>query len=61
MLLADAGFPSNLAPPMLIIGRGTMLSTLDVQRLVIPLTTEFGSIEIQVALRQAIGAAQRSA
>src|SRR6185437_5145099 len=55
VLLAEAGFPSNLAPPMLIIGRGTMLSTLDVQRLVIPLTTEFGSIEIQVALREAVG------
>jgi chemotaxis protein CheX len=61
VLLAEAGFPSNLAPPMLIIGRGTMLSTLDVQRLVIPLTTEFGSIEIQVALREAVGASQRVA
>ena len=61
VLLAEAGYPSNLAPPMLIIGRGTMLSTLDVQRLVIPLTTEFGAIEIQVALREAVGVAQRAA
>jgi chemotaxis protein CheX len=53
VLLAEAGFPSDLAPPMLIVGKGTMLSTLDVQRLVIPLETDFGAIEVQVALREA--------
>ncbi|HEY3061082.1 MAG TPA: chemotaxis protein CheX [Chloroflexota bacterium] len=52
VLLAEAGFPSDLAPPMLIIGKGTMLSTLDVQRLVIPLDTQFGLIEVQVALKE---------
>jgi len=52
VLLAEAGFPSDLAPPMLIVGKGTLLSTLDVQRLVIPLETEFGSIEVQVALKE---------
>src|SRR5438105_1179252 len=60
-LLAEAGFPSDLAPPMLIVGRGTMLSTLDVQRLVIPLETEHGAIEVQVALRESAGAARRAA
>ena len=50
-LLSEAGFTSDLAPPMLIVGRGSMISTLDVQRLVIPIETEFGSIEIQVALK----------
>jgi chemotaxis protein CheX len=52
VLLAEAGYPSDLAPPMLIVGRGTLVTTLDMQRLVIPLETEFGKIEIQVALRQ---------
>ncbi len=61
VLLAEAGFPSDLAPPMLIVGRGTMLSTLDVQRLVIPLETEFGPIAIQVALKESAGAARRVA
>jgi chemotaxis protein CheX len=61
VLLAEAGYPSELAPPMLIIGRGTMLSTLDVQRLVIPLQTEFGPMDVQVALREAPGAARRVA
>ena len=58
VLLAEAGYPSDLAPPMLIIGRGTMISTLDVQRLVIPIETQFGKIEIQVALKE--GAEKRS-
>ena len=56
VLLADAGFPSDLAPPMLVVGRGTMISTLDVQRLVIPLETDFGRIEIQVALKETAAA-----
>jgi len=61
ILLAEAGFPSDLAPPMLLVGRGTMISTLDVQRLVIPLETDLGKIEIQVALKLAGTAAKRAA
>ena len=61
VLLSEAGFPSDLAPPMLIVGQGTMLSTLDVQRLVIPLETEFGAIDVQVALKESASAARRVA
>ena len=61
ILLAEAGFPSDLAPPMLLVGRGIMISTLDVQRLVIPLETDLGKIEIQVALKLAGAAARRAA
>jgi chemotaxis protein CheX len=61
VLLSEAGYPSDLAPPMLVLGRNTMISTLDVQRLVIPLETELGKIEIQVALKIASGAARRAA
>ncbi len=50
--LSEAGFPSNLAPPTLVIGRGTMLSTLDIRRLVIPFETEFGPIDVNVALKE---------
>jgi len=46
---------------MLVLGRDTMISTLDVQRLVIPLETEFGKIEIQVALKLAAAPARRAA
>jgi len=61
VLLAEAGYPSDLAPPMLVIGRGTMISTLDVQRLVIPLETNLGRIEIQVALKESAAGARRVA
>ena len=61
VLLAEAGFPSDLAPPMLLIGRGTMVSTLDVQRLIIPLQTEFGRVEVQVALKESVAATRRAA
>jgi chemotaxis protein CheX len=61
VLLADAGFPSDLAPPMLLVGRGTLISTLDVQRLVIPVETEFGKIEVQVALKLSGEAAKHAA
>jgi chemotaxis protein CheX len=61
-LLSEAGFTSDLAPPMLIVGRGSMISTLDVQRLVIPMETEFGQVEIQVALKlTSVGATRRAA
>ena len=61
-LLSEAGFTSDLAPPMLIVGRGSMISTLDVQRLVIPMKTEFGQVEIQVALKlTSAGSVRRAA
>ncbi len=52
VLLADAGYRSDIAPPALIIGRGTMVTTLDLNRLVVPLRTEVGDIEIQVVLKE---------
>jgi chemotaxis protein CheX len=61
VLLSEAGFASDLAPPMLIVGRNSMISTLDVQRLVIPFKTAFGTIEVQVALKATEAAARRVA
>jgi chemotaxis protein CheX len=61
VLLAEAGFPADLAPPMLLVGRNALISTLDVQRLVIPIETEAGSVEIQVALKISGAAARRAA
>ena len=61
ILLAEAGFPSELAPPMLLVGRNTLISTLDVQRLVIPIETEMGKVEIQVALKLTSASARRAA
>ena len=61
VLLSEAGFPSDLAPPMLLVGRNTMISTLDVQRLIIPIETDLGKVEIQVALKFSTSAARRAA
>ncbi len=52
VLLAEAGFRSSIAPPALIIGRGTMVTTLDLNRLVVPLRTALGDLEIQVVLKE---------
>ena len=51
VLLAEAGYASNITPPALVIGRGTMITTLDLNRLVFPLETEVGGLEIQVVLK----------
>lgn len=61
VLLSEAGVSSDLAPPMLLVGRGTMISTLDVQRLVIPMETDYGKVDIQVALRLSETASRRAA
>lgn len=50
--LEKAGYPSTLAPPTVISGRGVVISTINIKRLQIPLKTEFGDIEIGVALRE---------
>jgi chemotaxis protein CheX len=53
VLLSNAGYPSNITPPALVVGKGTMVTTLDLNRLVFPLETEVGPIEIQVVLKAA--------
>jgi chemotaxis protein CheX len=52
-LLAEAGYSSVLAPPQLIVGQGTMISSVDERRLVIPLETLAGKLEIEVVLVEA--------
>ncbi len=51
VLLSEAGYPSNISPPALVIGEGTMITTLDLVRLVMPLETDLGHLEIQVVLK----------
>lgn len=50
--LEKAGYPCTIAPPTVISGRGVMISTINILRLHIPLSTEFGEIEVSVALRE---------
>ncbi len=52
MKLADSGYQCSIAPPVLITGCGTTISTLDLQRLVVEMDTECGAVEVQVALKE---------
>ena len=53
VLLSDAGYSSNITPPALVVGKGTMVTTLDLNRLVFPLEMAVGSLEVQVVLKAA--------
>ena len=50
-LLERGGIRADIAPPMLIVGRGGVLSSLEIPRLVVPLATPAGDIDLQIALR----------
>jgi chemotaxis protein CheX len=52
VLLEKAGIVADIAPPMLIVGRGGVLSSLDIPRLMVPLQTRAGMIDMQIALRR---------
>lgn len=49
--LEEHGYVCKLTPPTIIGGKGVMISTVDIQRLVIPIELPVGLIEISVALR----------
>src|SRR5919204_540468 len=44
VLLEKAGVRTEIAPPMLIVGRGGSMSSLDIPRLLVPLQTSAGPI-----------------
>jgi chemotaxis protein CheX len=52
VLLEKAGIATDIAPPMLIVGRGGVLSSLDIPRLLVPLSTRVGDIDLQIALKK---------
>src|SRR4030088_393805 len=52
VLLERAGIRADIAPPMLIVGRGGLMSSLDIPRLLVPLETRVGNIDLQIALRK---------
>ena len=51
VLLERSGVAADVAPPMLIVGRGGVLSSLDIARIVVPLETPAGPIDLQIALK----------
>lgn len=50
--LESAGYPCTIAPPSVITGRGVVISTLSIKRLVIPLETPLGNVQVHIALRE---------
>ena len=50
--LESEGYQCQLTPPTMVSGRGVIISTIDIQHLVIPIETDMGSLDISVALRQ---------
>ncbi|MDD2430604.1 MAG: chemotaxis protein CheX [Firmicutes bacterium] len=53
MGLEQAGYRCRLTPPTIISGQGVIISTLEINQLVIPIKTQYGDFEIGVALRAA--------
>lgn len=51
--LAQAGYNAEISVPTMIVGKGSRISTFDIDRLIVPLETEFGVIAITLALREA--------
>ena len=51
--MAEEGIETTINPPLVLVGRGARLSTVEIQRLVVPLTTAYGEVKLHVALREA--------
>jgi chemotaxis protein CheX len=51
---SEAGYHSNISTPMMLIGNGIEISTLDFPRIVVPLETELGLFTVHLALKEKI-------
>lgn len=51
MLLAEAGYVTNISVPTLVLGKA-LISVLDFQRLVVPILFKHGQLEVHLALRE---------
>jgi chemotaxis protein CheX len=50
--LSQNGYNSTISPPTLITGKGIQVSTLDFSRIIVPLQTDLGNLEVHLALRE---------
>lgn len=50
--LSKAGYRVDISPPTVITGKDVKISTLDFARIVVPLKTELGTVEIHLAIRE---------
>jgi chemotaxis protein CheX len=46
------GFPSDMSPPVLLLGNGSSIATLNLTRLVVPLVVSFGEFTIDIAVKE---------
>jgi len=46
------GFPSDMSPPVLLLGKGSSIATLNLTRLVVPLVVSFGEFTIDIAIKE---------
>lgn len=53
--LSDRGYETNISPPMLILNEGALISTLDLQRLVVAIETPYGPVQVHLALQEGQG------
>ena len=52
--LAEENIETIINPPLVLVGRGARLSTVEIQRLVVPLATAYGDVKLHVTLREAL-------
>mgnify|MGYP001277081214 CR=1 FL=1 len=50
--LSEAGFDADISVPTMIVGKGSRISTFDMDRLIVPLETEYGIVTLSLALRE---------
>jgi chemotaxis protein CheX len=53
--LSDLGFRFELTPPTIFTGQKMEISDFEVEALIVPMETEYGKMEINVALRERSG------
>ncbi len=47
------GYPSDMSPPVLLLGKGSSIATLNLTRLVVPIVLSFGEVTIDIAVKEA--------
>lgn len=46
------GFPSDMSPPVLLLGHGNSIATFNLTRVVVPLIVSFGELSIDIAIKE---------
>lgn len=52
ILLEQVGYPSDISPPVLLLGHGSAIATFNLTRVVVPLELSVGRFHIDVAIRE---------